>query len=131
MEKDTEGKEDKQPYTNAAINTWLKSPLNEAERKLVEEFINTNEAIQSFDYNQQNSFWDAQDLVIEYLQTKDPRYFYLFSQKQNRQHRRVPSIQSNIATALNLDDDQWKCVSTDPNSQGNSQDAQDSTDGTK
>ena len=41
------------------MDAWLKIPLTPAERKVIEDFVNTNEVIQTLDYKLQDSFAEA------------------------------------------------------------------------
>ena len=59
MGKDSPPKDTKQQYSRATIDAWLKIPLTPAERKVIEDFVNTNEVIQTLDYKLQDSFAEA------------------------------------------------------------------------
>jgi len=56
MQIDSKGKQNKQQQTNAVTKAWLESPLNEVERKQLEDFIDKDEAIQNLDYDDLSSF---------------------------------------------------------------------------
>ena len=104
MQIDSKGKPNKQQHANAVSKAWLESPLNEKERMQMKNFIDKDEAIQNLEYDDLSSFKAAQSDVVSFMISIDERYKFIYFTKPKNNQRRLKSLQSNMATFLDLED---------------------------